>query len=83
MPHYAEWLCNDCPYDCMNEYYTVHDKIWEQYGVEDGMLCVRCLEKRMGRSLTPADFPHWLINVWNYGIKSDRLIDRLTGGMIE
>lgn len=82
MTQYADWQCNDCTYDCMDEYYTVNDFIWEKAGVEGGMLCVGCLEVRMGRRLMPGDFPHWLINVWNYGVKSDRLIDRLTGGMV-
>jgi hypothetical protein len=29
---------------------------------EQGMLCIACLEKRLGRQLTPADFTDALVN---------------------
>jgi hypothetical protein len=56
------------------EWYIVHDHVWEQAwpnskttgaatGTEytcDEILCVGCLEKRLGRQLTPTDFvPGW------------------------
>lgn len=57
-------------YDCLdcgdntffkNEYYMIHDEIWDSVAT-DGMLCVECLEKRLGRLLTPEDFKLYPIN---------------------
>ena len=50
--------CAICAVDCcdIDEYYLVHDDLWKEFGVVHGMLCVGCLEQRMGRQLTPADF---------------------------
>lgn len=62
-------ICADCGMDtapctgkrgCRHkgrwEYYAVHDAIWAEAGVGDGYLCIGCLESRLGRTLTPADF---------------------------
>lgn len=56
--------CEDCGACTFGEYYTVHDDVWAQTGILDtddedgtGHLCVGCLEKRLGRVLTPQDFP--------------------------
>jgi hypothetical protein len=40
------------------EYYAVHDAIWAEAGMKEngGYLCIGCLEARLGRTLTPADF---------------------------
>jgi hypothetical protein len=38
------------------ELYVVHDDLWRAAGMDDGYLCVGCLERRIGRHLTPADF---------------------------
>ena len=35
----------------MHEYYMVQNDIWRVYRAGDGMLCIGCLEKRMGRKL--------------------------------
>lgn len=78
MSEEIDWSCADCGQDTRDEYYTVHDWIWEQYGAGDGDLCIGCLEERAGWELDASDFPHWLINVWNIGEKSERLIERLT-----
>lgn len=50
------YLCVDCKIDTCyaDEYYMVHDLLWPKL---DGMLCVGCLEARIGRELVPADFP--------------------------
>lgn len=72
-----DWSCHDCKCDTYNEYYMIQDSLWERYGCDDGLLCIGCLEGRLGRELASADFTHWMINVWNYGDKSDRLIERL------
>jgi hypothetical protein len=46
------------------ELYMVHDHVWKAAGVESwgGCLCVGCLEKRLGRRLTPDDFPPHIFN---------------------
>lgn len=74
--------------DKINEYYMVHDSLWGAAGMEtneaftqgltntylpDGMLCVGCLENRIGRRLTPADFTDAPINSED---ASDRLKNR-------
>ena len=46
-------------YDERSEVYIVHDHVWRKAGMElgySGCLCVRCLEKRIGRKLRPDDF---------------------------
>ena len=42
-----------------SEVYTVFPWVWKAtgLGVFDGCLCIGCLEKRIGRTLTPDDFP--------------------------
>ena len=44
--------------DEFSEIYTVKAEVWEAAGVElmGGCLCIGCLEKRLGRMLTPGDF---------------------------
>ncbi|QHO75998.1 hypothetical protein ACH79_28695 [Bradyrhizobium sp. CCBAU 051011] len=41
-----------------SEVYTVKAKVWEAAGMEPmaGCLCIGCLERRLGRMLTPKDF---------------------------
>lgn len=72
-----EFLCVDCQFDTFrNEYYMVKDEIWpiEQDG---GMLCVGCLERRIGRELKKDDFIKCPVNTWDCFIKGERLKNRL------
>ena len=47
------WNCGSKNYVC----YTVKDEIWKMYGSGDkGVLCIPCLEGRMGRRLRFNDF---------------------------
>lgn len=75
-------VCLDCKWNThvIHEYYRVTNEVWLQaVPGNHGMLCVGCLEKRLGRELTPADFeldvpinhnsPMWP--------KSDRLMKRM------
>lgn len=65
-----EYLCGDCGVDLMpyyepHEYYMVHDHVWlaaQRAGDEVPMLCIGCLEGRLGRPLTGADFTECPIN---------------------
>ena len=67
-------LCLDCGVDtiAIDEYYMVTHELWAN---SDGMLCIGCLEKRLGRELTPDDFS----SCWDDRVhpKSERLLKRL------
>ncbi len=54
--------CSSCC--CDPEYYMVHDHVWQQATAEwpASFLCFCCLEIRIGRRLTIADFTHAPIN---------------------
>ena len=55
--------CDDCRCDVSDEHYYVHPDIWfSVHPSERGFLCIGCLERRLGRILTPADFPPVSIN---------------------
>jgi hypothetical protein len=64
-------ICNDCGVDTASfpdgksEYYMVHDGLWSQAGMEDGDLCIGCLETRLGRKLAPTDFKDVTVNIPN------------------
>jgi hypothetical protein len=50
--------CVDCGEDKDGEYYMVADELWAASGLgpDDGMLCLVCLERRIGRRLAIGDF---------------------------
>ncbi len=58
----------------------VDEEIWEQAGLSQrgGMLCIGCLEHRLGRKLWGCDFTDLPINDPNLFHKSSRLRARLT-----
>jgi hypothetical protein len=85
--------CCDCGIGCdtIDEYYMVHDEVWEQAWagrrkphhalVGQEILCIGCLENRIGRTLFRADFTDCPVNdlrdpKWSH--RSKRLVDRLT-----
>lgn len=77
-------LCLDCGIDTdkNNEFYMIHDHLWEQavpnkHQRENRVLCIGCLEERLGRKLLPNDFTNTPVN--KKGIHSYRLISRLKG----
>lgn len=56
----------------------VQDEVWMQAQLTDGMLCIGCLEQRIGRGLQPSDFTDAPINLPRaIGEKSQRLNERL------
>ena len=71
------WFCADCDTHTKLEYYMVHDHIWEQHGSGKGMLCIGCLESRMGRLLGEVDFTNAGSNDPEFCEKSERLLNRL------
>ncbi len=51
-PHVSGW-----------EWYVVRDEVWKQATSDErGILCIGCLEERLGRQLTPQDFADLPIN---------------------
>ncbi len=74
------WDCAACT-NCSYEYYMVHDGIWDT-ATEDfggrGMLCIGCLENRLGGLLTKDDFTSCVLNEINLITGSPRLKNRLT-----
>lgn len=74
--------CGDCALDlsALKEFaYIVRDDVWYSVGLKrDSFSCIGCLEKRLGRSLTPADFRDEMINEWCES-QSDRLRSRIRG----
>jgi hypothetical protein len=61
-----------------SEYYMVRDSIWKRAGDVKGYLCIGCLEKRLGRRLTPRDFADVPCNDW-IETKTPRLVSRMVG----
>jgi hypothetical protein len=61
--HFA---CVDCGADTLRlgEYYMVWRDVWAAAGpdCDDGMLCIGCLEARLGRRLSTLDFTDASIN---------------------
>jgi hypothetical protein len=83
--YYGKCACLDCRVDTrrvegIGEEYSVHEDVWAATGLgfRDGMLCIGCLERRIGRLLEPKDFfldaP---LNLWPG--RSARLESRLSG----
>jgi hypothetical protein len=73
--------CHDCGQNTheIGEYYMVQFALWKQVApdCQDGILCIGCLEARLGRTLTPADFTDCAVNCNIYGNMSARILDRI------
>jgi hypothetical protein len=54
----------------------VRDELWEEHGAGDGMLCIGCLEKRVGRRLVGTDF-RYIPFYEKHEVCSRRLLQRL------
>ena len=73
------FICKDCQVDTLHidEYYMVTDGVWELANPQRrGMLCIGCLENRLGRQLTASDFTAAPINNGVFP-QSERLAARL------
>ncbi len=75
-------LCNDCAVEVMplnldqpSQLYMVTGEVGAQSGLgpNDGCLCIGCLEDRIGRELTGADFPMVPLNLPMAGMSTPRL----------
>ncbi len=64
------WFCKDCGKDTYideKDYYMVTEKIWKKFGLNGrGMLCMNCMELRLGRKLIKTDLRKCDLNNWNY-----------------
>jgi len=76
--------CKDCEVDThyIQESYMVHDSLWLSAGMtpNGGRLCVKCLEKRIGRKLNRRDLFLCPLNIEPYFHRervSKRLMKRL------
>jgi hypothetical protein len=86
---FIDWKCLDCRTDTNDEGYMVHNVLWlqavehyeEMRRDKTVVLCIGCLENRIGRRLTPDDFTVCPLNQVDYYRfkKSNRLISRLKG----
>jgi len=65
-------------FDRQTEVYTVKDSIWKHVGMRpwSGCLCIGCLEKRLGRQLTPKDFSRHDRETWALMPCTERLLNR-------
>ena len=78
----ADFLCMDCTVDTdtIGEYFMLQHHLWAQIHPDRiGHLCVGCVESRLGRTLTAADFLDVPLNTdpnprW---VRSARLTERL------
>lgn len=75
------FLCMDCGVDTgkIGEHYMLKDHVWFSVVESNkGMLCVGCIEQRLGRRLIADDFNNSYVNGLGFGqIKSNRLLERL------
>lgn len=73
--------CMDCAMCtlCNDEYYMVQNELWsEAIPEKHGMICIGCIEQRLGRLLTKDDFTDAPLNSMNLVMGSTRLRNRLT-----
>ena len=79
-------ICIDCGVNTsdIQEYYMVQFELWQKHVPEDhcnSMLCIGCLEERLGRRLVSDDFTDCPLNDKDGWDKSDRLLNRLFGAV--
>jgi len=75
------FICLDCGVntDEIREYYMLTSEVWlEAVPDREGMLCINCVELRLGRQLWPEDFMEAPLNFMN-SIMSARLLARICG----
>lgn len=75
-----KFICLDCGVDTgqIHEHYMLHDKVWLTVAPKRGMLCIGCIEYRLGRELSAQDFNDSYLNRPQTAPQSLRLRNRLT-----
>jgi len=63
----AHWHCLDClkDTDIAEEFYALHDDLWRRLvrrPSRGSMLCLDCVERRLGRALHRGDFANVAVN---------------------
>ncbi len=86
-PKNNRFICLGCKTNTFSigEHFMLHDDIWRLVNPPTaknptslGMLCIGCVEERLGRKLTPKDFHKCYLNSRTYKTaRSARLTDRL------
>ena len=62
-PSHEGFFCISCGMDTWDEYYMLHLRIWKKVNPKiKGMLCIKCVESRLGRKLSKKDFRKVLLN---------------------
>ena len=56
LKRYARFECEACGRFCRDEYYMLRTELWRKVCRSNDMLCIGCVEDRLGRKLVPADF---------------------------
>jgi len=80
-------VCDDCGKTVIDraDYYMIKDELWSEFGNEKGMLCLACMEKRLGREITHDDLTNCAVNWshprWN-GIQMDMNFDAKTTAIV-
>lgn len=79
---YYMFKCSDCGEctQCLDEYYMVEDEVWSlatDPKEKPKLLCIGCLESRLGRLLTKDDFSAVPLNEMPFWPRSERLLARL------
>ncbi len=74
-----KWNCVDCGRCTKLEHYFVNNDVWFTTAgmAEKGMLCVLCLETRIGRRLNADDFTDAWINDPKRNAMTDVLLSRI------
>ena len=63
---------------CHYEYYMLTHVVWAQANPAiDGMLCIGCVEQRLGRKLNASDFMDCELNEGRWHAQSARLLHRI------
>ena len=77
-----KWLCVDCDRNTKFEHYFVRPEVWFDLArmPETGMLCITCLELRIGRELNANDFTNAHINNPKTNQMTDLLRSRIMAG---
>ena len=63
------FICVDCGRDTWKDdkdYYMIRFDLWNKYGVGEKMLCMKCIETRLGHKLTRDDITDCTLNHMNY-----------------
>ena len=78
------FICLDCGVNTadIGEYYMLTNEVWREAAPDEGelggMLCVNCVELRLGRQLWPEDFMDAPLN-YMHSMLSPRLLARFCG----